>query len=56
MHTNGGDRWIVWDRMWDKAMTEPAGQAVAKYKCDELNTSADFYCYEPRFTLKNLSN
>lgn len=52
MHTNGGDRWAVWDRLWDKQVDSLRSQVKARELAALLNTAADWFCNKPRYEMR----
>lgn len=54
MHTNGGDRWIVWDRLHDESVDgkDSRSQMKARELTALLNTAADFFCDKPRYEMR----
>jgi hypothetical protein len=51
MHTNGGDRWLVRDRLHDEIVNECRSQVKAREYAALLNTAADFFCNKPRYEM-----
>lgn len=52
MHTNGGDRWLVFDRMFDKVVDDSRSQVKAREMTALLNTAADWFCNKPRYEMR----
>lgn len=56
MHTNGGDRWLVFDRILDKVVDASRSQVKAREMTALLNTAlniaADWFCHKPRYEMR----
>jgi len=52
MHTNGGDRWLVIDRLHNEIVNDYRSQVKAREMTAILNTAADWFCNKPRYEMR----
>lgn len=52
MHTNGGDRWLAFDRRNDKTVADYRSQVKTREMVALLNTAADWFCDKPRYEMR----